>query len=1029
MKAEIISIGSKYVVGEASTDCIKAISVKLSALGIEVANQQSVPAESDELSSALKTALLRNDIVFTVGALGVLSTDITVETVCSAIGRKLVYMPSLEKKIDSIYAERGDVMPESDLKLAIVPDNSIVLDGKQDIIPGLIIKADGKCIIMLPEKLSELKYMMDGQVASELAEYCPPVASKAYNVFGINETQIRTRLGRMGDSINPRFSYYPSIGETKIVISATAENGKTADDLLCDAESHVKIKLDSFIYSEEDVSLQQTVVDELQKRGEKIATAESCTAGLLSKFITDVPGSSVVFDMGVSTYSAKMKEQLLGVSKSSIEKYGEVSPETACEMAAGVRLRSGADYGIGITGVAGPESQEGKPVGMVYVAVADSRDIHAIVLKLGNQSREYIREYSAKTALDMVRRVIIGLGNSLGRSVSTASVEKKLTTVTTENVSEETAKSDNLTGLPNTPIVMPPVPPVVPIKPEVPSASVPQVTPPEELMADLPKVDDLSLEDNETVATQADSNAEIQPEGTDEEISGFEINSNVLDDEQFAPKGLPTIAELEAAAAAASTTEAAERVIASEPIDEAADDFKVGVESLEQSDFTESAELPEQTDVAASDESGEAVENSEKKLPWFKRFLFWFVPQKGDGKYAIVKIVRLILIAVLIVSLTMIISYYRDLYNAGNIQSKLPPHDATNTEMVTLDDGRQILANMKPYYDLNSDTVGYLTIKDIDATGPVVWRKNDNDYYLHYDFEKKKNRFGSRFADGRDVFGEDGSMSKNTTIYGHYSDETVIFGELNKYQDQTFFKEHSTIQFSTLYQQKDYKVFAVFITNASGSDVFDYTLPEFASDEEFIRFTNRVKHRTIINTGVDIQPTDSLLTLSTCSRIFKDARLVVVARAVRPGEDPNQDLNAISVNPTPLYPDIWYREVDPKAVKPIFDDETSPVEVTTEPTTVPTTETTTVPTTEASTVTITLPTAQTPQVVQQPPQIQTVISYVTVPAPTTTTQPKTKAPTTTKKPTSPPQTTQPTVTEPAQDGDDNQSSPNKHPEE
>lgn len=1027
MKAEIISIGSKYVVGEASTDCIKAISVKLSALGIEVANQQSVPAESDELSSALKTALLRNDIVFTVGALGVLSTDITVETVCSAIGRKLVYMPELEKKIDSIYAERGDVMPESDLKLAIVPDNSIVLDSKQDVIPGLIIKADGKCIIMLPEKLSELKYMMDGQVASELAEYCPPVASKAYNVFGINETQIRTRLGRMGDSLNPRFSYYPSIGETKIVISAMAENGKTADDLLCDAESHVKIKLDSFIYSEDDISLQQTVVDELQKRGEKIATAESCTAGLLSKFITDVPGSSGVFDMGVSTYSAKMKEQLLGVSKESIEKYGEVSPETACEMAAGVRLRSGADYGIGITGVAGPESQEGKPVGTVYVAVADSNDIHAIVLKLGNQSREYIREYSAKTALDMVRRVIIGLGSSLGRSVPTAKVEKKLANAEVANISNETAESQNTQSVISEPVVIPPVVPVVPTQPEIPTAPVPPVTPPEELMADLPQVDDLPpIDNNQTTAPTADNGFEIQPEEEAEEVSGFEINSDVLDDGQFAPMGLPTIAELEAAAAAANNAEEAYDVIPTEPADETADEFKVGIESLEQSEPTEFAEIPEQTDMISSNESGETAQDTDKKLPWYKRLLFWFIPQKGDGKYAIVKIVRLILIVVLIVSLTMIISYYRDLYNAGNIQSKLPPHDATNTEMVTLDDGRQILANMKPYYDLNNDTVGYLTIKDIDATGPVVWRKNDNDYYLHYDFEKKKNRFGSRFADGRDVFGEDGSMSKNTTIYGHYSDETVIFGELNKYQDPTFFKEHSTIQFSTLYQQKDYKVFAVFITNASGTDVFDYTLPEFASDEEFLRFTNRIKHRTIINTGVDIQSTDSLLTLSTCSRIFKDARLVVVARAVRPGEDPNQDLNAISVNPNPLYPDIWYREVDPKAVKPIYDDETTPAEVTTEATT-PTTETTTETTTDPSTVTVTLPTSPTPQVVQQPPQIQTVISYVTVPAPTTTTQPPTKAPTTTKKPTSPPHTTQPTVTEPADD--DNQSSPNKHPEE
>lgn len=208
---------------------------------------------------------------------------------------------------------------------------------------------------------------------------------------------------------------------------------------------------------------------------------------------------------------------------------------------------------------------------------------------------------------------------------------------------------------------------------------------------------------------------------------------------------------------------------------------------------------------------------------------------------------------------------------------------------------------------INSDVVGWLGICDTNCTGPVLQTGN-NTFYLNHDIYKNYYVHGSRYADFRCNF-SGGNLSQNTTIYGHYNDSHRIFADLTKYTDLNFYKNHPVIQFDTKYEQGFWKVFAVFITNTKSSQgkIFEYRDPEFASQEQFLYFIEREKRRSVIDTGVDVQENDRILTLSTCSRLMSECRLVVVARKVRPGENPGVDLNNVKYNPSPLFPNAFYK--------------------------------------------------------------------------------------------------------------------------
>lgn len=223
---------------------------------------------------------------------------------------------------------------------------------------------------------------------------------------------------------------------------------------------------------------------------------------------------------------------------------------------------------------------------------------------------------------------------------------------------------------------------------------------------------------------------------------------------------------------------------------------------------------------------------------------------------------------------------------------------------------------------INSDVVAWLTVPGTNITGPILQTSNNN-YYLNHTIYKKYSRFGSRYADFRCNIDAQ-NQSQNITIYGHYSDEGVIFAKLHKYKDPEFFKSHSIIEFSTPTTFAQYKVFAVFVANTQPAQgpVFEYRDPEFATQESFLYFIERVKRRSIIYTDVDFQENDKIITLSTCTREIPESRLVVMARKVRPGEAAVVDTSKIGYAANPLYPDAWYKTKYGKGLtKPVYEDE------------------------------------------------------------------------------------------------------------
>jgi SrtB family sortase len=221
----------------------------------------------------------------------------------------------------------------------------------------------------------------------------------------------------------------------------------------------------------------------------------------------------------------------------------------------------------------------------------------------------------------------------------------------------------------------------------------------------------------------------------------------------------------------------------------------------------------------------------------------------------------------------------------------------------------------------NSDVVGWLGVEGTNITGPVLQSTN-NEYYLTRTIYKKYSRFGSRYVDYRCNV-DPANQSQNITIYGHYSDEGIIFAKLHKFKDLNFFKEHAVIEFSTPNQLGFYKVFAVFIVNTMSvhGPVFEYRDPYYATEDDFLYFIKRVKRRSIIDTDVDIKGDDKILTLSTCTREFKQARLVVMARKLRPDESYYADTSNYKYNNNPLFPNVWYKSVKPSAKKPYYADE------------------------------------------------------------------------------------------------------------
>ena len=409
MLAEILSVGTELLMGQIANTDAQYISRRLSELGVNIYRQTTVGDNPARVKEAVMTALGRADIVITTGGLGPTEDDLTKEMVAEALGLELeLHQPSLDAMAE--YMRRiGRPMTENNYKQAYFPAGCYVMENLCGTAPGCIVEKDGKAVAVLPGPPVELKDMFERQLAPWLARRSGRhIESKFLRIFGVGESLVETKLKDLFHGDNPTLALYCGAGEVQARISAQVETGGDAAALIEPLEREIRARLGDAVYGEGlENSIAQTVYELLLARGETVSFAESCTGGMLAAAIVDNPGASGVLNESYVTYSNEAKMRLLGVRAETLERFGAVSAECAREMAAGVRRVSGADWGVSVTGIAGPEGgTDEKPVGTVYVGVAGRGGVEAHLLRFQGD-RTWNRTLSRGNAFNLLRLAIL----------------------------------------------------------------------------------------------------------------------------------------------------------------------------------------------------------------------------------------------------------------------------------------------------------------------------------------------------------------------------------------------------------------------------------------------------------------------------------------------------------------------------------------------------------------------------------------------------------------------------------------------
>ena len=412
MNAEIISVGTELLLGQVVNTDTTIVARELSALGINLLYSAVVGDNVERLKLAVETAISRSDLLIMTGGLGPTTDDLTKETTAACAGKRLVlHQPSLDRILNYFNEKKVSSNQE---KQAWLPEGCTVFQNDNGTAPGCAFQAQSGCtVIMLPGPPSELEPMLVNYAVPYLKQGQEwVIVSHNVHIYGKGEAPVAQMMDDLMDGENPTLAPYAKEGECYLRVTAKAHTQEEADQMCQPLIQEIKGRLGDFVYSVDVESLEELVVQKLAAQGKKLATAESCTGGLLAKRITDVPGSSGVFDMGCVTYANEAKEALLSVNHQTLEQYGAVSEETARSMAEGIVRRSGSHIGVGITGIAGPDGgTPEKPVGLIYIALSDGE--HTWVTKRSpigrTKSRAWHRHCAASQALDMVRRYLDGL--------------------------------------------------------------------------------------------------------------------------------------------------------------------------------------------------------------------------------------------------------------------------------------------------------------------------------------------------------------------------------------------------------------------------------------------------------------------------------------------------------------------------------------------------------------------------------------------------------------------------------------------
>ena len=385
------------------------LSRELASLGVGVYYQTCVGDNEDRLYDAYKIAFKRADIVIATGGLGPTKDDLTKETAAKYFGKNLVLHQETLSKIADLFRAQNLDLTKSSEKQALIPEGAKVLPNDNGTAPGLMIEEGGKIMIMMPGPPNELIPMFESAVVPELTRLSgQTLISTVLRLCGIGESAAEERIQDLIDTqTNPTIAPYAKIFEVHLRITAASKSKEEGLAMIAPVKEELYRRLGVDIYGEDDTTLEASVCNLLTARNLKLATAESCTGGLLSGRIVDHPGASAVLLDGIVAYSNESKITRLGVKPETLSKFGAVSAEVAMEMAEGAVRTSGADVGLSVTGVAGPSGgTDQKPVGRMYMGVCAFGKTSAIELNIKGD-RAKTRSRAVAVALDYLRRTLL----------------------------------------------------------------------------------------------------------------------------------------------------------------------------------------------------------------------------------------------------------------------------------------------------------------------------------------------------------------------------------------------------------------------------------------------------------------------------------------------------------------------------------------------------------------------------------------------------------------------------------------------
>ena len=410
LSAEIIAIGSELLASDKTDTNSLWLTEQLNRLGIDVKLKTVVGDDDARLEEVVKDAVKRSRVVITAGGLGPTEDDITRKVVARALKRRLTLSEPMLAELRERFKSFGMNMPERNSRQAMVIDGAEVLPNPNGSAPGLYLEHEGCAVALFPGPPREMKPMFENHLQARLEKLAGDVrfARRVLRVAGLGESAVDERIAPIYSKYqNPQTTILFNSSEVEVHLRAQGRTENDAEALLDDLSLKIEKELGNAVFSFRGEKMEEVVGRSLAISGFTLAVAESCTGGLIAERLTNVPGASKYFVEGLVTYSNESKTRLLGVDKKLILEFGAVSQQVARDMARGVRHRAKTDFGLAVTGIAGPDGgSEEKPVGLVFIALADEAHTeHKRFVLPGD--RELIRWRASQAALDMVRRRLI----------------------------------------------------------------------------------------------------------------------------------------------------------------------------------------------------------------------------------------------------------------------------------------------------------------------------------------------------------------------------------------------------------------------------------------------------------------------------------------------------------------------------------------------------------------------------------------------------------------------------------------------